>query len=151
MTESTPADDPSQAQGAEDVDTEGKKESKEGDEDVTDDEPNKVGPVDEEKVEGKEIDDVGVAKIMEEVESILSKLSDDQDDKLQELLGYHYGKEYEKRDEMMAKLVKEDEDITELLNLVMVLEDHGAAINLLEEEDITELLNLVMVLEDHGA
>ena len=36
---------------------------------------------------------------------------------------------------MLGKLVKEDEDIKELINLVMVLEDKGAAINLLDEED----------------
>jgi len=119
-TESTLADDSSQPESAEDDSIVGKKEHKEENEDVTDEELiSKVGPGGgEETVDGKENDDIGIAKIMEEVQSIFSKMSYVQDDKLLEYIGYHDAMEYEKLDEMTTKLVIEDEDVKELLNLV---------------------------------
>jgi len=76
-----------------------------------------------------------IAVLMEEVEKILSKLTEDQMTKLQDLLELHYAKQHEERDKMLGELVTGDENIKELVNLVVVLEEKGATINLLDEED----------------
>ena len=73
--------------------------------------------------------------IPQEVEKILSKLTEDQTTKLQDLLELHYAKQHEERDKMLGELVTGDENIKELVNLVVVLEEKGATINLLDEED----------------
>ena len=76
-----------------------------------------------------------IAVLMEEVEKILSKLTEDQMTKLQDLLELHYAKQHEERDKMLGELVTGDENIKELVNLVVVLEEKGATINLLNDED----------------
>ena len=73
--------------------------------------------------------------ISQEVEKILSKLTEDQMTKLQDLLELHYAKQHEERDKMLGELVTGDENIKELVNLVVVLEEKGATINLLNDED----------------
>merc|ERR1712212_866639 len=70
----------------------------------------------------------------QEVEVKLNTLSDEQMSKLQDLLKEHYAGNVIERDNMLDSLVKGDEAIKELVDLIKLLEEKGAKINLLDDE-----------------
>merc|ERR1712083_59097 len=70
----------------------------------------------------------------QEVEVQLNTLSDEQMSKLQDLLKEHYAGNINERDNMLDSLVKGDEAIKELVDLIKLLEEKGAKINLLDDE-----------------
>merc|ERR1712212_791732 len=76
--------------------------------------------------------DIGI--LMQEVEVQLNTLSDEQMSKLQDLLKEHYAGNIAERDNMLDSLVKGDEAIKELVDLIKLLEEKGAKINLLDDE-----------------
>merc|ERR1711942_479076 len=88
---------------------------------------------------GKEATEEGseeISKLMESVEDLLNQLSEDQMSRLQGLLKLHYDGDHQGRDSMLESLViKGDEIIENLVNLVKLLEEKGAKINLLDEDE----------------
>merc|ERR1712025_1549458 len=81
-------------------------------------------------------EDIGI--LMQEVELQLNTLSDEQMGKLQELLKEHYAGNIDERDNMLDSLIKGDEAVRKLVDLVKQLEEKGAKINLLDEEEMDE-------------
>eukprot|EP00092_Neocalanus_flemingeri_P096865 GFUD01123340.1.p1 GENE.GFUD01123340.1~~GFUD01123340.1.p1 ORF type:complete len:280 (-),score=69.37 GFUD01123340.1:97-936(-) len=108
-------------------------------EDLTDDELENANGVtsddlDENRSRVEEVmQDLEIGQLIEKVEIVLSKLNDDQTEKLQELLKIHYSKQHEERDQKLKELVSEDEGIEELVALVLLLEEKGAVIDLTDE------------------
>eukprot|EP00092_Neocalanus_flemingeri_P024390 GFUD01026446.1.p1 GENE.GFUD01026446.1~~GFUD01026446.1.p1 ORF type:complete len:289 (-),score=72.67 GFUD01026446.1:97-963(-) len=108
-------------------------------EDLTDDELENANGVtsddlDESRSRVEEVmQDLEIGQLIEKVEIVLSKLNDDQTEKLQELLKIHYSKQHEERDQKLKELVSEDEGIEELVALVLLLEEKGAVIDLTDE------------------
>jgi len=87
---------------------------------------------------GKEAAEEGseeISKLMESVEDLLNQLSEDQMSRLQGLLKLHYDGDHQGRDSMLESLVKGDEIIENLVNLIKLLEEKGAKINLLDEDE----------------
>ena len=58
--------------------------------------------------------------------------------KLQELLKEHYAGNIDERDNMLDSLIKGDEAVRNLVDLVKQLEEKGAKINLLDEDEMDE-------------
>ena len=58
--------------------------------------------------------------------------------KLQELLKEHYAGNIDERDNMLDSLIKGDEAVRKLVDLVKQLEEKGAKINLLDEDEMDE-------------
>jgi len=90
-----------------------------------------------EKEEDLTEDEVGedIGNLMQEVEVQLNTLTDEQMSKLQALLKEHYAGNIIERDNMLDSLVKGDEAIEKLVDLIKLLEEKGAKINLLDETD----------------
>merc|ERR1711936_541963 len=82
-------------------------------------------------------DEVGedIGNLMQEVEVQLNTLTDEQMSKLQALLKEHYAGNIIERDNMLDSLVKGDEAIEKLVDLIKLLEEKGAKINLLDDTD----------------
>merc|ERR1711942_433135 len=88
----------------------------------------------EDQTEEEVSEDIGI--LMQEVELQLNTLSDEQMEKLQGLLKEHYAGNIEERDNMLDLLIKGDETVRKLVDLVKQLEEKGAKINLLDEDDM---------------
>ena len=58
--------------------------------------------------------------------------------KLQGLLKEHYAGNIDERDNMLDSLIKGDEAVRKLVDLVKQLEEKGAKINLLDEDEMDE-------------
>ena len=58
--------------------------------------------------------------------------------KLQELLKEHYAGNIVERDNMLDSLIKGDEAVRKLVDLIKQLEEKGAKINLLDEDEMDE-------------
>eukprot|EP00092_Neocalanus_flemingeri_P005150 GFUD01005539.1.p1 GENE.GFUD01005539.1~~GFUD01005539.1.p1 ORF type:complete len:314 (-),score=79.80 GFUD01005539.1:111-977(-) len=107
-------------------------------EDLTDDELKSANglfndDLDESRSSVEVMQDLEIDQLIANVEIVLSKLNDDQMEKLQVVLELHYAKQHEERDQKLGELVSEDKRIEELVKLVLVLEEKGAVIDLRDE------------------
>eukprot|EP00092_Neocalanus_flemingeri_P076436 GFUD01094809.1.p1 GENE.GFUD01094809.1~~GFUD01094809.1.p1 ORF type:complete len:280 (-),score=80.41 GFUD01094809.1:77-916(-) len=107
-------------------------------EDLTDDELKSANGLfsddfDESRSSVEVMQDLEIDQLIENVEIVLSKLNDDQMEKLQVVLELHYAKQHEERDQKLEELVSEDKRIEELVKLVLALEEKGAVIDLRDE------------------
>eukprot|EP00092_Neocalanus_flemingeri_P031538 GFUD01034249.1.p1 GENE.GFUD01034249.1~~GFUD01034249.1.p1 ORF type:complete len:309 (+),score=78.60 GFUD01034249.1:77-928(+) len=107
-------------------------------EDLTDDELKSANglfhdDLDESRSSVEVMQDLEMDQLIGNVEIVLSKLNDDQMEKLQVVLELHYAKQHEERDQKLGELVSEDKRIEELVKLVLVLEEKGAVIDLRDE------------------
>merc|ERR1711909_192888 len=91
-----------------------------------------MGKKEEDLTEDEGGEDIG--NLMQEVEVQLNTLTDEQMSKLQALLKEHYAGNIIERDNMLDSLVKGDEAIEKLVDLIKLLEEKGAKINLLDDE-----------------
>merc|ERR1719334_564648 len=89
------------------------------------------------KEENEEIDDE-IETLMQDVEMLLGRLTEEQMSRLQDLLGLHYAGDHQFRDNMLDSLVTGDEVLKQLVDLIKRLEEKGAKINLLDEDEETE-------------
>merc|ERR1711872_943002 len=89
------------------------------------------------KEENGEFDDE-IETLMQDVEMLLGRLTEEQMSRLQELLGLHYAGDHQFRDNMLDSLVTGDEVLKQLVDLIKLLEEKGAKINLLDEDEETE-------------
>merc|ERR1719347_511553 len=89
------------------------------------------------KEENGEFDDE-IETLMQDVEMLLGRLTEEQMSRLQDLLGLHYAGDHLFRDNMLDSLVTGDEVLKQLVDLIKRLEEKGAKINLLDEDEETE-------------
>ena len=68
------------------------------------------------------------------MQTLLAYLSDVQMADLHELVGLHYAKKIEERDDMMKNLVQGSENVKELMYLIATLDNLGAKVNLIDDE-----------------
>ena len=68
---------------------------------------------------------------------------------VQELLAFHYNKEFEIRDEQFGKIISNNEDIGRLFSTILELEKNKAKIKLVDEDEEIEKWKLITFTNMH--